>query len=276
MTTTTPRRASAVTLEHHVRLPARDGKARTRRGDRSIAARLERVGLDGGRVRRAILAPDPRPRLFHRKLGPLGFTIVSEIFLTTMKAFGFARRGMDWASRAPASPPWPFVGGSRYPTPEPTRPGSRADRTQEMDTGGRSRRNPWLHMSLATPTAKDFGGMRASVRGDASGIRNGRGTGYHEAGIHVRPRDSGVPGRVDDAPIPDRPGRARALRQQLSGTLPMQDVLTTAIEMHQAGRLGEAATLYQKVLRRRRRTPRHCTCWACCTISRAITPGRSS
>ena len=28
----------------------------------------------------------------------------------------------------------------------------------------------------------------------------------------------------------------------------MQDVLTTAIEMHQGGRLGEAATLYQKVL----------------------------
>ncbi len=35
----------------------------------------------------------------------------------------------------------------------------------------------------------------------------------------------------------------------------MQDVLTTAIEMHQGGRLGEAATLYQKVLSQEKENP---------------------
>ncbi len=35
----------------------------------------------------------------------------------------------------------------------------------------------------------------------------------------------------------------------------MQDVLTTAIEMHQGGRLGEAATLYQKVLTQEKENP---------------------
>ena len=54
----------------------------------------------------------------------------------------------------------------------------------------------------------------------------------------------------------------------------MQDVLKAAMGMHQAGDLGQAGPLYQKVLARSRRTPRRCICSACCTIKRGITTRR--
>ena len=49
--------------------------------------------------------------------------------------------------------------------------------------------------------------------------------------------------------------RGRDATPSIGDAPPMQDVLTTAIEMHQGGRLGEAATLYHRILSQDRENP---------------------
>ena len=51
--------------------------------------------------------------------------------------------------------------------------------------------------------------------------------------------------------------------------------LTSAVNLHQQGRLPEAARLYQAILRSRRATPRPCICSASWPSSPATLRGRS-